>query len=523
MHHEQAAAFAAEAYGRITGLPGVALATSGPGATNLITGIGSCYFDSTPALFITGQVNRNEQKGDRKIRQAGFQETDIVSIVKPITKMAVKIEAVEDLPILLEKAFALSMDGRPGPVLIDIPMDIQRSKINVLKNKTKIVKDKLGANQKVKIEQLIDSLKNSNRPLILAGGGIRASQTIDIFRKVVNQLKIPVVNSLMAVDVLPYTNPYRVGMIGTYGNRWANLALSKCDLLIVLGSRLDVRQTGSDTGFFMKDKKIFHVDIDENEMNNSTKMSFKIHMHLLIFFENILKSIRITPTQKWQKWIQEINKLRFLWPDYNEVVVKKGINPNAFMHSLSQASKKRTAGYVVDVGQHQMWAAQSIEIGPKQGFFTSGGMGSMGFSLPAAIGAAITEKKTIVAIAGDGGFQCNIQELQTIAQKSLPVKMIVINNKCLGMVRQFQENYFEHRYQSTVWGYSAPDFEKVSISYGIPAKTVKDPKDIDKKLAWLFKNPDKPALLQVIIDSRINAFPKTAFGRPLTSMEPFCE
>jgi len=463
MHHEQAAAFSADAFGRLSGLPGIALATSGPGATNLITGIGSCYFDSTPALFITGQVNRDEQKGKRNIRQSGFQETDIVAIVKSITKMAVKVETAEEVPALFEKAFATSLDGRPGPVLLDIPMDIQRSKIAVTKSKIKNSPVTPGTNQEGRIAHLFESLGKSNRPIILAGGGIRASRSIELFRKLINRIKVPVVNSLMAVDALPFSNPYRVGMIGTYGNRWANLALSKSDLLIVLGSRLDVRQTGSDTAFFGKDKKMFHIDIDENELNNSTNKSTKINMHLFKFFQHFLHNFSSSPSHRWQHWVQEINALRAAWPDTDEVIIKKGINPNVFMHCLSAASKQ-TAGYVVDVGQHQMWAAQSIEANSKQWFLTSGGMGSMGFALPAAIGAVFLEKKPVVAIAGDGGFQCNIQELQTIAQNSLPVKMIVINNKCLGMVRQFQESYFDNRYQSTVWGYSTPDFEKISVA-----------------------------------------------------------
>ena len=246
VHHEQAAAFAAEAMSRMTGVPGVAMATRGPGATNLLTGVGSCYFDSTPAVFITGQVNLKEQKGDRPIRQLGFQETDIVSMAAPITKAAWQIQSPEDIPLILEQAFICALSGRPGPVLIDIPMDIQRAEVAA-----KIPKVVSGADAEEPdsraINEMFRDLKTSQRPLILAGGGIRSACVANLFRKFVDQVKVPVVNSLMAVDVLPYDHRFRVGLIGTYGNRWANLAIGRSDFLLVLGSRLDIRQTGSDT------------------------------------------------------------------------------------------------------------------------------------------------------------------------------------------------------------------------------------------------------------------------------------
>ncbi len=267
MHHEQGAAFAADACGRMTGKPGVAMATSGPGATNLLTGIGSCHFDSTPAIFITGQVNTFEQKGDRAIRQLGFQETDIVSMVKMITKAAWLVNTPAEIPQVLEKAWQTAMGGRPGPVLIDIPMDVQRAMIEV-EPVTNSTPERATTPAGDFLASMTAGLKEAKRPLILAGGGVRSSQAAESFRKFAAKTGIPVVCSLMGVDVMSYADPLRVGMIGSYGNRWANHALAMSDFLIVLGSRLDVRQTGSDTDTFKEGRRIFHVDCEPGEMNN---------------------------------------------------------------------------------------------------------------------------------------------------------------------------------------------------------------------------------------------------------------
>ncbi len=524
VHHEQAAAFAADAVGRMTGIPGVAAATSGPGATNLLTGIGSCYFDSSPAVFITGQVNRNEQKGDRKIRQLGFQETDIVSIARPITKEAIKINSPEEIPLALDRAFAIATEGRPGPVLIDIPMDVQRCTLDDSVLNQQFHEPGNAGHSAPDLQPFRDALLRAERPVILVGGGIRASRSIEVFRKAVELLGIPVVQSLMALDTLPYSHGLRVGMIGSYGNRWANLALSRSDLILVLGSRLDVRQTGSQTDLFTAGRTIFHVDCEEGEINNRLKDCVPIVAELSAFLPHLLKlaeEIRARVRGLWGGWLEEIGQLRNAWPDTAELDCNQTINPNLFMHELS--AKSAAAGaYVVDVGQHQMWAAQSLELHAEQRFLTSGGMGSMGFALPASIGAALSVTgKPIVLIAGDGAFQCNIQELQTIVRLGLPIKLVVINNGCHGMVRQFQESYFESRYQSTYWGYSAPDFAKISSAYGICSMTVDTPGQTGAALRWLWERPEEPRLLQVMVDTFTNTYPKIAFGRPIGEMEPF--
>ncbi|WP_372717021.1 thiamine pyrophosphate-binding protein [Novipirellula sp.] len=517
-HHEQAAAFAAEGYGRMTGIPGVAMATSGPGATNLLTGIGSCYFDSTPAVFITGQVNRHEQKGDRKIRQLGFQETDIVAMARPITKDALMIRESADVPERLDYAFRAAVSGRPGPVLIDIPMDVQRGDINPdFEAKPDRIESFEGDGKF--IDQMMTGLEKAKSPLVLAGGGIRSGRCAEVFDEFITKLGVPVVHSLMAVDVLPFSHPLRMGMIGTYGNRWANIALYKSDFVIVLGSRLDVRQTGADTNAFSDRKTIFHVDCEPGEMNNRVKGCTTLVADLASFFR-LAASQSIVPIA-CDDWIAEIHASRDEWPDIGEQPDIKGINPNVLMHALSHAGDDVSA-YVADVGQHQMWAAQSLKLKSGQRFLTSGGMGAMGFALPTALGVAMgSPNQPCVVVAGDGGFQTNIQDLETIRRNCMPIKLVVVNNKCHGMVRQFQESYFEARYQSTMWGYSAPDFEKVGTAYGIDSQTVTDPDKLDAAVTKMMSDPNQPALLQVMVDTYANAYPKVAFGRPIKDMEPY--
>ena len=523
VHHEQAAAFAADAVGRMTGIPGVAMATSGPGATNLLTGIGSCYFDSSPAVFLTGQVNRAEQKGDRKIRQLGFQETDIVSMATPITKAAWKVNTGEELPLLLDRAFALATEGRPGPVLLDIPMDVQR--LDIEPELASRAESSLNAGVTPDADAVRDALDRvlaAQLPLVLVGGGIRSARATNQLRQLVRLLGIPVVNSLMAVDVLPYDDELRVGMIGTYGNRWANTAVGNSDCLLVLGSRLDVRQTGADTTAFAAGRSLVHVDCEPGEINNRVKGCSAVVATLPEFLDAAIEMTSRRSVPERNAWRAQIEEWKVQWPDTAELAGLPGINPNVLMHRLS-AQSQAAGTYVIDVGQHQMWAAQSIDVRNDQRFLTSGGMGSMGYALPAAIGAAVSTDRPVVVIAGDGGFQCNIQELQTVVRNRLPVKMIIINNLCHGMVRQFQESYFDARYQSTLWGYSAPNFELVASGYGIAARTTERPDDIDECMRWLWEDPEQPALLQVMVDTYANAYPKIAFGRPITEMEPFAK
>ena len=521
VHHEQAAAFAADATGRITGVPGVAMATSGPGAINLLTGIGSCHFDSSPAVFITGQVNRHELRGERAIRQLGFQETDIVTMAQPITKAAWQVRSPEELPAMLASSFDLALAGRPGPVLLDVPMDIQNTRLEVPEPPPHFrMHNPLSTIDGAVWVELKEILSHAKRPLVLAGAGIRAGNALLPLHRFVRALGIPVVNSLLAVDVMPYDDPLRAGMIGSYANRWANHALGACDVLLVLGSRLDIRQTGNDTAFFKGNRIIVHVDCEPGELNNRVTGCIAIPSDLQSFLHGAVENLAAAGRPEWAAWRAEIAALRVQYDDRRELAGTKGINPNIFMHQLSAVSRAAGA-YVVDVGQHQMWAAQSIEVQSDQRWITSGGLGSMGFALPASIGAAFSvAPRPVVVIAGDGAFQCNLQELQTIVRNRLPVKIVVINNHCHGMVRQFQQSYFKEQYQSTLWGYSTPDFARVAQAFGIASATVSNESEIDTGLNCLWSDPGTPALIDVTIDTFTNVYPKIAFGRPLTEMEP---
>ena len=518
MHHEQAAAFAADAYARAKNIPGVAIATSGPGATNLITGIGNCYFDSVPAIFITGQVNLNEQKGDRPIRQLGFQETDIVSIVKPITKAAYAIKSADEIPIVFEEAYRLCMEGRQGPVLIDIPMNLQIADCtaNVCTEQCAALYD-----DNTKVDSFLNDLATAyakcTKPILLIGRGIRCSNTVEAMLHFAEKLNIPVVSSLNGIDAIPYNHPNRVGLIGSYGNRWANYALGTADMLLVLGSRLDNRQTGADTESFKANKMIFHVDIEMPELNNRITGCNVLNLDLSTFFQKV--SVMNFENKIFDTWFTEIWNKKNEKLDVNELTKIEGVNPNMFIHQLSKYSNHAVA-YTTDVGSNQMWAAQSIEVSNNQLFLTSGGMGAMGYSLPAAIGACFAlNREPVVCINGDGGFQINIQELETIKRNNLPIKIIVLNNHCLGMIRQFQDSYFESAYQSTVWGYGAPNFVAVAQAYGIDACSVSNENDIENALQKCWKNINEPFLLNIELDVHTNVYPKMLFGKPLTELE----
>jgi len=370
------------------------------------------------------------------------------------------------------------------------------------------------------ISEFQSFLKTSYKPLVLVGHGVRLAGATYDFLQFIERFNLPVVSSLLGLDNISYNHPNRIGFIGTYGNRWANYALGSCDLLIVLGSRLDLRQTGTETASFQEGKTIFHVDIESAELNNRFIGCKTLNVNVTDFLKivNKLDYKRINHL----KWNNDIIQKRNQRSDIEELKNIRGINPNVLIHLLSQYSKKARV-FTTDVGNNQMWAAQSVELSDGQRFLSAGGMGAMGFSLPAAIGASFSMgKATVVCISGDGGFQINIQELQTIRRNSLPIKMVVLNNHCLGMIRQFQDAYFDSCYQSTVDGYSAPDFEKVAQAYGIDAFSISEPDEIEEGLRRLWENSE-PFLLNVSIDIHTNVYPKMMFGSPVTKMEPFID
>lgn len=528
VHHEQAAAFAAEAYARVNGNLGVAMATSGPGALNLVTGIGSCYFDSVPCLFITGQVNTYEYKFGKAVRQLGFQETDIVNVVKPLTKYAALVADAEKIRYHLEKAVYLARSGRPGPVLLDLPMNIQRARIEPEKLKGfwdsgefKRV-NPAGSCENAPVDEVISLMQRAKRPVILAGGGIRTAKATGEFCRLVEKTGIPVVTSLMGLDVIPHDNPAFFGMIGAYGNRYSNLTLANCDFLLILGSRLDTRQTGTRPDTFARAAKKVHVDIDPLELNEKVKVDIAINCDVKEFLSRLNARLGAYVKPDLSPWYRIITGYREKYPAFSQPDGAEKVDPNRFMELLSSCCEE---GDIVclDVGQNQMWAAQSFRIKKKQRMLISGGLGAMGFALPAALGAArAAPGRKVIVIAGDGGIQINIQELDTIFKQDLPVKIFVMNNRCLGMVRQFQDMYFGGRRQSTVIGYSCPAFGKVAAAYGIPSHSIGSAAGARDVVEAVLK-AEGPAFVEVKLEQNTCVDPKLVVNRPIEDMSPHLE
>lgn len=500
---EQGAGFAAEGYARANGVFSVTIATSGPGATNLITPIANCYFDSTPVLFITGQVNTYEYRKYSNIRQNGFQETNIVDMVKPVTKYAKMITNVEDIKYEIQKALYIMQSGRKGPVLLDIPMDIQRLEVNEKDLKAFSIPKETKNN--INIEDVEKAVTTAQKPLVLVGNGISLANARDELKIFLDKSELPVVESLHGIScVEDYKN--NMGLIGTYGNRYGNLALTNCDVLLVLGSRLDIRQTGSDLSVF-KNKKIIHVDIDENELKCDKIQKQIINSDINLFLKKLNK-IDLKPNI--EEWIKRIEEWKNKYNDNS----KHFSVANKFLNKIFETAKENDI-FAVDVGQNQMWAAQSAKLKKGQKFMTSGGHGCMGFALPTGIGASFINR--CVVITGDGGMQMNIQELEIIKRRNLPIKIIVMNNSNLGMVRTFQELYFEGRTASTVWDYSAPDFEKIAKVYGIKSQTIDINDNVN--LTEIFSN-NEPFLLNVKMDLKTEVEPRLLFGNPINKQYP---
>jgi acetolactate synthase-1/2/3 large subunit len=522
-YHEQAASFAASAAAKLTGELQVAVATSGPGATNLITGIADSFFDSTPVLFITGQVNTYDFKYNLKIRQRGFQETDIVSIVKPITKYCALVDKPELIVSELKKAVKIATSGRKGPVLLDIPMDIQRAEIKNPDYDYEIPKIISNVSQN-KITEVVSKIKNSKQPLILAGGGCSNAKAKDKLIAFAERLDVPVAVSLMGKDSFPNDHPLFAGFIGSYGNRYGNILLASCDTLLVLGSRLDSRQTGNVLDPFL-DKNIIWVDIDENEMkSNRIKNTIKIQSDVSVFLEKMNNYISDKKINVKRKKLTEV--LSFLREKYSPLTELKRENKRDWHYQMIKKISDKLAKddvVCVDVGQNQMLAAQVIEIKNNQRFINSGGMAPMGFALPAAIGINKVVGKRCVVICGDGGFQMNVQELNTVSKNNIPVIIIVLNNNSLGMIKQFQDLYFEGRYAATdpSSGYFASDSKKIAEAYGIKAYVLNEKsRDIDETLNKVFNERNKPVLLEINIDYTTHLAPKLRFDRPINKLSP---
>jgi acetolactate synthase-1/2/3 large subunit len=511
-YHEQSAAFAACGYAQTAGITGVAYATSGPGATNLITGICNAYFDSIPCIFITGQVNTFEAKEGLSIRQKGFQETDIVSMVQGVTKYAVYASDPNKIKYYLDKAFSIANTGRKGPVLLDIPMNVFRADVDV-----DMLEDYHPMHEQINMleahvldEILCQYLHTAQRPILLLGNGIKISGMEHNAYCVVEKLQIPVVTSMIAFDAIS-NSQYNLGFIGAYGKRAANFAIAKSDLVITIGTRLDVRQVGAKRINFAPDAKLIRIDIDNNEL------AYKVHsdeIDVCCSAEvalSVLDNVKID--NDYSAWRNVCNKMQDKLRGVDDYM------PNKMLHTLSESIPEDTI-ITADVGQNQVWIAQSLELKAGQKVLFSGGHGAMGYSLPAAIGAFFgSKKKPVVCFTGDGGLQMNIQELQFIARERIPIKIIVINNNALGMIRHFQEMYFESEYFQTKpeGGYDAPDFAEIAAAYGIRSFRVDMEHEI---LNNSFITDNNPWLVDILICGDTYTFPKLEFGKPNQDQEP---
>ncbi len=521
LRHEQGAGFAANAHSRITHKPTLTLATSGPGATNLVTPIADCYFDHIPAIFITGQVNTHEQNQNSDIRQIGFQETDIVNICKPITKLSMQVTKGSDFPSALKKAYKIATTAPFGPVLLDVPMNVQKEecaddKISFISNISLLCENCVDIFLDNQLNMLITDLQNAKKPLLLFGHGVSLSCADEECARFSEKYSIPIVHSLHGVDVA--ISALNFGLIGSYGNRYANIALCEADFVLALGTRFDVRQLGANVNYFEANKVIYHVDINPSQFNVKTKNAIGIEADIKGFIEALAK--KNISCQSNDFWLEKLSLYKKKFSSLEELAIdNEDINPNKFVYLLSEKFPE-VAGYTTDVGKNQMYVAQSIQLKKGQRVLFSGGHGSMGFSLPAAIGMAFATNKEVICFNGDGGLQMNIQELQTIKHYNLPIKIIVFQNNALGMVQQFQEDYHENRLYGTVDGYSAPNFTALAFAYGIEGKKISKANEVDEAIKWL-KSSRGACLLEIVISNKVKLYPKLMFGNNLDTMYPY--
>lgn len=529
MKHEQAWAFAAEWYARSTWKIWIAMWTSWPWATNMITWIANSFFDSIPVIYICWQVNTNEISQDNNIRQTGFQEADIVSMTKKITKFSYQILKTEEIKYILEKSLFLSSYWRKWPILLDIPMDIQKQEINT-KNLVSFFDSKeynnLIKSNHVKINEniskVINSLKKSSKPIILIWWWTKYLKNKDLILKLIQKYNLPIVSSLMWLDTIDHWIENFIWMIWSYGNREANIAISNSDLILVLGSRLDIRQTWSDKEKFTENKTIIHVDIDKNELGyNISKTQIKINLDLDIFLKNLLSEIENNNiTLNYKLWLKKIIKIKKI---ISKTILKKEWNFYNSYYILNYFSKllKKDTIVINDVWQNQMISSTSFILKNNDQILNSWWLWSMWYSIPASIWSAIwNQNSLIISINWDWGFQMNIQELETIKYHNLPILIIILNNNSLWMVREFQDNYFWWRNIWTVIGYSCPNIHKISKAFWI---------DYLKIWKWNFKKIltkaseiNRPTILEIEMYEK-SSITKVMFWDTIDNQSPILD
>ncbi|XKE79548.1 acetolactate synthase large subunit [Oceanobacillus kapialis] len=505
--HEQGSIHAAEGYARVTGRPGVVIATSGPGATNLITGITDAMMDSLPLVIFTGQV------ASGVIGTDAFQEADVLGITTPITKYNYQVKSIAELPRVVKEAFHIATTGRPGPVVVDIPKNISAEladgdytnsfslpgyQPNVNPNPLQIVK-------------LAEALSHAKKPLILAGAGVLFAKASAELKEFAEKYELPVTNTLLGLGSFPGTHPQMLGMAGMHGTYAANMALYECDLLVNIGARFDDRLTGN-LKHFAPNAKVAHIDIDPAEIGKNIPTDIPVVADAKAALQALLTKEITTDHEDWQKGLQH-NKLTFpLWFERSDEL----LSPQWLIEQIHQLSAGE-AIITTDVGQHQMWTAQYYAFDKPNKWVTSGGLGTMGFGFPAAIGAQLgAPDELVVAVVGDGGFQMTLQELSVLKEQQLPVKVIIVNNQALGMVRQWQESFYEERYSESLF-VENPDFVKLAESYGIRGVRIEKEADAPAMLEEVFAY-NGPVVVDCRVEQKECVYPMIAPGKGLHEM-----
>lgn len=512
--HEQGAVHAADGYARATGKTGVCFATSGPGGTNLVTGIATAYMDSVPMVAITGQV------GVALIGKDSFQEADICGITTPITKHNYLVKKVQDLPRVMKEAFYIARTGRPGPVVIDIAKDVFNATLDFEYPKTVQLRgyQALFSGNSDHIDLVVDALAKAKKPLIFIGGGVNISGTSEELRKFVNMTGFPVISSLMGLGSVPSDADQFLGMVGMHGTYAANMATMECDLLLGIGVRFDDRVTSLVEHFAPK-AKIIHFEIDPAEVNKNVRADLRVIGDLQWSLPLLCEKVAERNSENWQSAVAEWNEYVQTWKSENLMVSNPStdrIMPQAVIEKVSDLTQG-DAIIVTDVGQHQMWTAQYYNFNKERSFLTSGGLGTMGYGLPAAIGAQLSlPKKKVILFTGDGSIMMNCQELSTMADNGLPVKIIVMNNQVLGMVNQWQRMFYGQRYShSSTKGNT--DFVKLAEAMGVTGLRVTKPEDLDRVLEEALQI-EGPVLVDVLLPETEDVLPMVPPGGRLDQM-----
>ena len=508
VRHEQAAAHAADGYARASGRPGVCVATSGPGATNLVTGLATAYMDNSPVVAITGQVARGMMGRD------AFQETDIVGITLPITKWSVLVERPEDLADTLHEAFRVACAGRPGPVLVDVPKDIQNTRIDYAGRRSARAGGRTSGRAGARgatgadVEAAVALIERAERPLILAGHGVILGEAIGELRAFAERSGIPVITTLLGISGFPEDHPLHLGMPGMHGEVHVNRAIQQADLLVAVGMRFDDRVTGNTAGF-ARQAKVIHLELDPSEIGKNVPVDVPLVGDAKRLLPRLSATVR---PRRRDLWCAEIDhQRRERAPEH----YRGDLSPETILQALHESTGGRV-NVVADVGQHQMWVAKLFPYRRPNQHFSSGGLGSMGFAVPAAMGVWLARPdEPVWAISGDGGFQMNMQEIATMRQEKLPVKLAVFNNGYLGMVRQWQQFFHGRRYSQTpIW---SPDYVKLADAYGIPGWRVERADEIATALTDATRT-DGPALVEFVIEQEANVFPMIPPGATLSDI-----